>query len=46
MLLIIDEGEVNWIVCIVGFKGKCLKILNIRVKNCGDYNVYYLVLVL
>lgn len=40
------EGEVNWIVCIVGFNGNCLKILIIKVKNCREYNVYYLVLVL
>lgn len=39
----IDEGEVNRTACIVGFYGKCSKTLNIRVKNCGKYNVYHLV---
>lgn len=38
-----DEGEVNRTACIVGLYGNCSKTLNIRVKNCGEYNVYHLV---
>lgn len=38
-----NEGEVNRTACIVGLYGNCSKTLNIRVKNCGKYNVYHLV---
>lgn len=36
------DGEVSRMACIVGFSGTCSKTVNIRIKSCGEYRVYYL----
>lgn len=36
------DGEVNRTACIVGIRGPCHKIVNIRIKSCGEYRVYYM----
>lgn len=46
ILLFDVDGEVNRMVCIVGIRGLCYRIVNIRIKSCGEYRVYYMLLVL
>lgn len=36
------DGEVSRTACIVGFSGPCSRIINIRIKSCGEYRVYHL----
>lgn len=46
ILLFDVDGEVNRMVCIVGIRRLCYRRVNIRIKSCGEYRVYYMLLVL
>lgn len=36
------DGEVSRTACVVGFSDPCLRTINIKIKNCVEYMVYYL----
>ncbi|XP_062588306.1 von Willebrand factor D and EGF domain-containing protein-like [Saccostrea cucullata] len=39
----VAEGVVNRTACMVTFLGQCTSTLGIKIRNCGEFRVYYLV---